>query len=292
MKKTTIILLVLFLLAGCGYLISATNNTGSLSFSIAWAKEKQTLAIKVIPAKTHKIDIIIKETGLDDINKSLIYPENKLVVNQITPGKKIILAKAFDENNNELANGQTEAMVEGWKKTSVVLELTENKIVINEPSPNPEKTPEINQTKSPDPISISPLPASSNPASSVSGSSSPTITLSATPKQPTPSPIPSPSISPSSIKLESITLSPEKLILYQNKSKELQIILKDSEGNIVNKNIDYELSREGIIKIKNLEDNVLEITGLEVGEVILKVKADNNYNYIIKYATIQVVPNP
>ena len=107
-------------------------------------------------------------------------------------------------------------------------------------------------------------------------------------KQITPSPSPSstplPSTSPTSL-VTQITLIPQTLSLYVFNSMEIRVFLKDSNGNDVNKLFTYQLSKQGIVKVNLLANNILEIVGESGGLVDLTVSVDG----ISKTANIEVL---
>ena len=275
MKKEILSLSIsLIALCGCSNFMSSQTGlqNGSLSFSVQWSKNK--LGVKVIPVKTNKINIFITGEGIKDsiapTIQTIVYPQTTVLVKKIPIGKKTIIAKALDADNNELAKGETEAVVEEDKRTTVTLELKENKIEITQPiaTPSPEISPSV--TSTPEPI--------------------PTPTPEPTPTQTTsPTPTPTPTSSTSIDTVASIILMPEQMMLYQSNSNQIKIILKDKDGKDIFKPITYELDNQGIVSVKILENNVLDITGSNPGNVNLTVKVDN---IVSKPATIDVIAQP
>ena len=89
-------------------------------------------------------------------------------------------------------------------------------------------------------------------------------------------------------KTAKIILIPKNLSLYQNNSNQIRVIIKDNDGNEINKEINYELDKQNIIKVTKKENNILEIEGRDTGNVNLTVRVDD----ISESAKIDVMSQP
>lgn len=142
MRKSVIKFLLpgVFILSACGTYMSESDKTGTIGIAVEWPKIEisKTLRIKEIPADTVKLKVEITGEGITDspmqpVVQEIKRPETRLLVTKVPKGKKTVLAIAYDENDNILAEGKTDVVVEANKLTRAVVSLNPKNISISIP---------------------------------------------------------------------------------------------------------------------------------------------------------------